>query len=228
MNASAATITNVVTPPPKKTNTTSNINTSLQQSVRNRESNGDSPVDALDEEQTKSPTLSNNKNHATDVTMIDNPYNKEDKREHILNQTINIKFERNRYTTPIAIEFRQKKDLNTITLAKLHRDIFTEILIIDSTAKMITNYGKTYAHPKELPLGKDYANEFTTSTVNNSKFNSVKAYVYCNIEISISYKKFLYNDDRDKTILPLLRKYNMWLRTNSQHIERRQLRSSSM
>ena len=122
-------------------------------------------------------TSTNNKNHATDDTMIDNPYNEEDKRERILNHAINIKFERNRYTTPIIIEFRQKKDHNTITPAKLHRDIFAETLIINSIVKKIKNDGKTYAHPKELPLEKDYANEFTAATVNNRKFNSVKAYV---------------------------------------------------
>ena len=77
---------------------------------------------------------------------------------------------------------------------------------------MITNGEKTYAHPKELPLVKDYAEEFTTSTVNNRKFNSVKAYVYCNIERAISYKKFLYNNDGDKQVLPIFRKNNMWLK----------------
>lgn len=61
------------------------------------------------------------------------------------------------------------------------------MLIIGPTAKTITNDGKSYAHPKELPTGKDYAIEFTTATVNNNKFNSVKAYVYCNIETVIPY-----------------------------------------
>ena len=42
-----------------------------------------------------------------DTQMIDNPYNVEDTREHLLNNTINTTFERDRYTTPITIEFRQ-------------------------------------------------------------------------------------------------------------------------
>lgn len=63
---------------------------------------------------------------------------------------------------------------------------------------MITNDGKTYVHLKGKPLGKDYANEFMASKINNSKLNSVRACVYCNIETAIFYKKFLYNDDGDK------------------------------
>ena len=67
MNASAATMTNRVTAHPTKTNTTSNTDTSFQQSVRNREFNGESSVYTRDEGQIKSPTTSNNKYHATDV-----------------------------------------------------------------------------------------------------------------------------------------------------------------
>ena len=69
-------------------------------------------------------------------------------------------------------------------------------------------------HPKELPLGKDYANEFTTATVINTKLNSIKACVCYNIEIAILYKQSLYSDDGDKTILSLLRKNNMCLKRN--------------
>ena len=68
-------MTNGITTPPKMTNTTSNTHTSLKQSVRNRESNSDSLAYAHGEGQTKSLTTSNNKNHANDVTMIENPYN---------------------------------------------------------------------------------------------------------------------------------------------------------
>ena len=60
--------------------------------------------------QTKS-TISSQKNNNTDDTqMVDNPYNGEDTRKCLLNNAINIKFERDRYTTPITIEFRQQQD----------------------------------------------------------------------------------------------------------------------
>lgn len=40
--------------------------------------------------------------------MVDNPYSEEDKRERLLNHAINIKVERNMYTTPITLELGQK------------------------------------------------------------------------------------------------------------------------
>ena len=95
--------------------------------------------------------------------MVDNPYNGADTRERLLNNAINIKFERDRYTTPITIEFRQKQDKGSINPAKLHRDLFAEMLLIDTTTKMISNNGTIFTHPKELPLGTEYASSFTPS-----------------------------------------------------------------
>ena len=89
------------------------------------------------------------------------------------------------------------------------------MLIIDPIAKIITNKGKTYAHSKNLPLlVKEYADEFTAATANNSKFNRVRAYICYNIETAISYTRILYNDDGDKNILPHFRKNNKWLKWN--------------
>ena len=164
--------------------------------------------------QTKSTITSQKKNNTDDTQMVDNPYKGEDTRERLLNNVINIKFERDRYTTPITIEFRQQKDNGSINPAKLHRDLFTEMLLIDTTAKMISNNGMTFTHPKELPLGNEYASTFTEATIHNQKFNSVKAYIFCNVETAISYKQFLYSTNGDKTILPLLKTSNMWLKWN--------------
>ena len=146
--------------------------------------------------------------------MVDNPYNGADTRERLLNNAINIKFERDRYTTPITIEFRQKQDKGSINPAKLHRDLFAEILLIDTTTKIISNNGTIFTHPKELPLGTEYASSSTEATIHNQKFNSVKAYICCNIETAIPYKIFLYSTNGDKTILPLLKSNNMWLKWN--------------
>ena len=56
--------------------------------------------------QTKSTIASQKNNNTDDIQMVDNPYHGEDTRERLLNNAINIKFERDRYTTPITIEFR--------------------------------------------------------------------------------------------------------------------------
>ena len=86
--------------------------------------------------------------------MVDNSNNAETTRERLLNNTINSKIERDRYTTPITIEFRQQKDKGFVNPAKLHRDVFAELLLIDSTTKMIINNGDTFTHLKKLSLGK--------------------------------------------------------------------------
>ena len=83
--------------------------------------------------------------------MVDNSNNAETTRERLLNNTINSKIERDRYTTPITIEFRQQKDKGFVNPAKLHRDVFAELLLIDSTTKMIINNGDTFTHPKKTP-----------------------------------------------------------------------------
>ena len=48
--------------------------------------------------------------------MVDNPY-AADNRERLLNHAVNITYERDRYTAPITIEFRQKSDQTSITPA---------------------------------------------------------------------------------------------------------------
>ena len=164
--------------------------------------------------QTKSTLASQKNNNTDDIQMADNPYHGEDTRERLLNNAVNIKFERDRYTTPITIEFRQQKDNGSINPAKLHRALFAEMLLIDSTTKVISNNGMTFTNPKELPQGNEYSSTFTEATIHNQKFNSVKAYICCNIETSIPYKKFLYSTNGDKTILPLLKTNNMWLKWN--------------
>ena len=60
------------------------------------------------------------------------------------------------YTTLTIIEFSQKGNQDYIIPTKIHRDIYTVILLIDPTTKMINNDGKVFTHPKELSVGKEY------------------------------------------------------------------------
>ena len=59
------------------------------------------------------PTTSRNKNHENDSTMVDNPY-AANNCQRLLNHAANITYERDRYTTPITIEFYQKSDQTSI------------------------------------------------------------------------------------------------------------------
>ena len=79
---------------------------------------------------TKPKTASQKNKDTNDTQMVDNPYNVEDIRERLLNNVISIKFERDRYTTPITIEFFQQQEKESINPAKLNRDLFAEILLI--------------------------------------------------------------------------------------------------
>ena len=126
------------------------------------------------------------------MLQVDNSYTV-DNRERLLNHAVNITFECDRFTTSITIAFRQKSDQISITLAKLQRELFAEILMIYPTTKMITNDGKVYTHTKDLPIGIEYDNVFTEATINNKKFNTVKAYVCCKIATALHCKKFMYN-----------------------------------
>ena len=84
--------------------------------------------------------------------------------------------------------------------------------MIDPTTKMITNDGKVYTQRKGLPIRTDYANTFTEATINNKKFNTVKAYICCKIETALHYKRSIYNNNGANTILLFFRHNNKWLK----------------
>ena len=184
---------------------------SHQQHKKPRGLNAVNTSNTSDDGHTKMSTTSHNKNQENDSTIADNPY-AANNRKRLLNHAVNITYERDRYTTPIPIEFRQKSDQISITPAKLHQELFAYILMIDPTTKMITNDGKVYTQRKGLPIGTDYANTFTEATINNKKFNTVKAYICCKIETALHYKRSMYNNNGTKTILLFFRHNNKWLK----------------
>lgn len=106
----------------------------------------------------------------------------------MINNGVNITFDRNMHTTPITIEFRQKQDQYSIIPAKLHRSVYIKMLLINSTTKIINNDEKMFTHPQELSVGKENVQSFTVATENNTKFNAVKFYVFFKIESTIQHK----------------------------------------
>ena len=66
----------------------------------------------------------------------------------MINNTINIKFEKTIHTTFINIKFRQQKYQTRINPSKIHRTVFAEMLLIDSTIQMINNDDPVFTHPK--------------------------------------------------------------------------------
>ena len=133
----------------------------------------------------------------------------------MINNCINITFNRKRHTTPSTIEFCQKRDQDSIIPAKLHRDLFAEMLLTDPTTKMINTDWNVFTHSTKLPIGKEYDLSSTTATENNTKFNTVKVYICFKIESTTQHKRYLYNNDGGKTILPLLKNNNLWMKWNT-------------
>ena len=60
----------------------------------------------------------------------------------MINSSINTMFDR--YTTSNTIEFRQKRDKDCIIPAKLHHDVYPDILLIDPTTKLLTTIGNCF------------------------------------------------------------------------------------
>ena len=67
-----------------------------------------------------------------------NPYNT-DMRDRMITHATEIKFVKDRYTTPMIVEFSSplKSGSNTINIASIHRKIFTAMKILDSSLKII-------------------------------------------------------------------------------------------
>ena len=158
------------------------------------------------EVQSESPTTSEIQNYVSIHKFHDDFYSNENNRGRMINNGVNIMYGRDRYSTPITIEFHQKCDQHSIIFAKLHRDVYAKMLLVDPIIKMITNEGKVLIHPKELPVGKEYTQSFTVATEANTKFDTVKVYVCFNIESVIQHINVMCNNDGGKKNPPTTQK----------------------
>ena len=68
-----------------------------------------------------------------------NPYNS-DMRDRMIKHATEIKFVKDRYITPMIVEFSSplKSGSNTINIASIHCKIFTAMELLDSSLKIIT------------------------------------------------------------------------------------------
>lgn len=109
-------------------------------------------------------------------------------RERIVTYAINIKVEKNRYTTLITMKFRIKHNDRNVNPPYLHYKIFKEIKMVHPTAKLITNKETVYNEPKELSEGGKYINELKTTKETNAQYNSLRVCVNHTLELSILFK----------------------------------------
>ena len=68
-----------------------------------------------------------------------------------------VKYENNRYITPVNVEFGSNDSESTMNIASKHRKLFAAIKILDPFAKMITDDDTVIQHPKEFLMWAEYA-----------------------------------------------------------------------
>ena len=86
-----------------------------------------------------------------------NPYNTYI-RDWIIKQATEIKFVKDRYTTPMIVELScpLKSGSNIINIASIHCKIFAATRLLDSSPKTTAQDGRIIEHPKDFPTGNDY------------------------------------------------------------------------
>ena len=62
-----------------------------------------------------------------------------------------VKYEKNRYITPINVEFGSTESDSTVNIASKYRKLFTAIKVLDPSTKIITDDDTVIHHPKEFP-----------------------------------------------------------------------------
>ena len=82
---------------------------------------------------------------------------------------IEVKYENNRYITPVNAKFGSTESDSTVNIASKHRK--TTIKLLDPSAKIITDDDTVIHHPKEFPIGADYATKFTIINDRNAPFS---------------------------------------------------------
>ena len=95
-------------------------------------------------------------------------------RDRMIKYPVEIKCNKDRYTTPVTVEFMspQRRRDNTINVATIHHTIFAEMKLFNSFVKSIIK-NKLFEHPKNFPMEGKYRKYFpdTTEDLDRSKAN---------------------------------------------------------
>ena len=120
--------------------------------------------------------------------------------------TAEVKYKNNPYITPVNVEFGSTESDSTAIIASKHRKLFTVIKLLDPSAKIITDDDTVIHHPKEFPMGADYATKFTI--INNRKARFPRFSVRHVIDSIRTVSSMKYSDDN---IMTTLQKNKTWL-----------------
>ena len=81
-----------------------------------------------------------------------------------------VKYENNRYITPVNVEFGSTELDSTVNISSKHRKLFTAIKLLDPSAKIITDDDTVIHHPKEFSMRADYSTQFTIINDRKARF----------------------------------------------------------
>ena len=80
---------------------------------------------------------------------------------HDVAHATEVKYENNRYTTLLNVEFGSTESDSTVNITSKYRKLFTIITNLDPSSKIITDDDTIIHHPKEFPMEADYATNLT-------------------------------------------------------------------
>ena len=110
-----------------------------------------------------------------------------------------VKYENNRYITPVNVEFGSNDSDSTVNIASKHRKLFAAIKILDPFAKIITDDDTVIQHPKEFLMWADYAKKITI--INDRKARFPRFFVLHVIDSTRTVSSMKYGDDNIMTTL---------------------------
>ena len=117
-----------------------------------------------------------------------------------------VKNENNRYITPVNVEFGSTESDSTVNIASKHRKLFTTIKLLDPSAKIITDDYTVIHHPKEFPMGADYATKFTI--INDRKARFPRFFIRHVIDSTRTVSSMKHGDEK---IMTTLQKNRTWI-----------------
>ena len=119
---------------------------------------------------------------------------------------VEVKYENNRYITPVNVEFDSTESDSTVNISSKHRKLFTVVKLLDPSAKIITNDDTVIHHPKESHMGADYATKFTI--INDRKARFPRFFVRHVIDPTRTVSSMKHDDEN---IMTTLQKNKTWI-----------------
>ena len=110
------------------------------------------------------------------------PYDN-DMRDRMIKYSTEMKFVKDRYITPVTVEFNLplKSSDNTINIAPMHCNIFIVMRILDFSVKFITQDDKVFEHANDFSTENECKMNFLNTTEDFERFKTKNIFSYLSI-----------------------------------------------